>query len=90
MSFNELSSRMKKQLEARGYLPTEESECVYRLMEEVGEVAEALREGHTKSEVGSEILDVCWQAMRLALFLGIDLDEAFEDKLAFNETRGVL
>ena len=87
MGFAQLQSRMKEQLQRRGYMPTDESECVYRLMEEVGEVAEALREGQPEEAVASEILDVCWQAMRLALLKGIDLDAAFESKLAYNETR---
>lgn len=87
MSFAELQGRMKEQLQRRGYMPTDEAECVYRLMEEVGEVAEALREEQPEEALASEIVDVCWQAMRLALLKNIDLDVAFASKLAHNETR---
>jgi NTP pyrophosphatase (non-canonical NTP hydrolase) len=58
-----------------------------RLMEEVGELAEALREGHTEQATSREMVDVCWQVMRLAILKGIDLDAAFEDKYQHNETR---
>ena len=86
MSLNDVQARMVEQLRRRGYYPTDETECFNRLVEEMGEVARALR-SETPEKQAEELLDVIWQAMRLAECKGIDLDAAFDAKLAYNETR---
>jgi NTP pyrophosphatase (non-canonical NTP hydrolase) len=87
MSIRFLQDKMVEQLVRRGFYPVNENEVMLRLMEEVGEVAEALREEKSLEELGSELVDVLWNVMRMAELKGIDLDNAFDAKWKFNETR---
>lgn len=49
-------------------------------MEEVGELAEALRGGHSPEELGAEFADVLAWLATLANIAGINLDDAISKK----------
>jgi NTP pyrophosphatase (non-canonical NTP hydrolase) len=49
------------------------------LMEEVGELAEAVRRGD-RAHAGKEVADVAFMAYSIANVLGVDLDEAIRAK----------
>lgn len=83
----DMQSKMVDQLVRRGFYPVDENEVMLRLMEEVGEVAEAIREKSSMEDLGAELVDVLWNVMRMAELKGIDLDKAFEAKWNYNETR---
>lgn len=87
MSIKNLQVKMVEQLVRRGFYPVDENEVMLRLMEEVGEVAEAIREGQSLEDLGGELIDVIWNVMRMAELKGIDLDQAFDSKWEYNETR---
>ena len=50
------------------------------LMEEVGELASAIAEGHDKAELAKEFADVFAWLVTLANVEGIDLEKAVEEK----------
>lgn len=64
------------------------------LIEEVGETARALLHQETKREkfanstksgiIEDEIADIFWQTLKLASYLKIDLNQAFQNKLEKN------
>lgn len=58
------------------------------LMEEVGELAEALRRGDA-AESGKEVADVAFMAYSIANVLGVDLDETIRAKFLKRDTRDV-
>lgn len=86
-TLKELKSRMVDQLTRRDYMPTDPSECLMRLVEEVGELAKAEREEMDLSEIAMESADILWQLLRYCHLKEIDLEASFLGKLAFNETR---
>ena len=66
---------------------------------EVSEAIEELRSGHASNEVyegaggkpegyPTELADIIIRTLDLAYMLGIDIDAAVQEKLAFNATRG--
>lgn len=63
------------------------------LMTEVGELSKEVlsvsyHPGRERSEnLGHEMFDVVWNLMDLANKLGIDLNQAFEAKMAINDKR---
>ena len=74
---------------------TKDLERVFILLtEEVGELAHDIRltwkDGPSaqRAKLSSELADVFIYVLDLANLLGIDLEQATRDKLAYNETRG--
>jgi NTP pyrophosphatase (non-canonical NTP hydrolase) len=86
-TLNELHGLMVDQLKRRGFYPDSELEVVLRINEEIGEMAEALREKQSNEILANEIVDVFWNLMRLCELKHIDLEEAFLRKWNLNETR---
>ncbi len=89
-TISELQQLMVVQLKERGFYPKESTEILLRLGEEVGEVMEAIREGKNNQELSHEMVDVLWNLLRLAEFKGIDMEQAFIEKLAINNNRPLL
>lgn len=86
-TIKELQAVMVEQLKRRGFYPKDDKEILLRLGEEVGEVMEAVRENKSNTDLSHEMVDVFWNLLRLAEFKGIDLEEAFFEKLEANEKR---
>ncbi len=86
-TIKELQALMVKQLKRRGFYPKDDKEVLLRLGEEVGEVMEAVRENHSKTDLSHEIVDVFWNLLRLTELKNIDLEKAFIEKLEKNEKR---
>jgi len=68
-------------------LPKDEKEVILHLVEEVGEVCEAIRERQSKDDFEKELADVLWQLNKLCWLHEINLEEAFLKKLEKNEKR---
>ena len=81
----------------RGYDKETVSEVFTLLVEEVGELAKAIRKFngqkvHTDSQahnVAEELADVFWLLLDLSNRLDIDLELAFRDKEEKNKTRNI-
>jgi NTP pyrophosphatase (non-canonical NTP hydrolase) len=86
-SLKDLQLLMIEQLKRRGYYPKDEKEVLLRLGEEMGEVFEAVRENQSKENLSHEVVDVLWNLLRFCELKNIDLEKAFLEKLAKNETR---
>ena len=86
-TIKELQDLMVDQLKRRGFYPKEEKEVLLRLGEELGEVFEAVREKHSKKDLGHEVVDVFWNLLRFCELEDIDLEKAFMEKLEKNEKR---
>jgi NTP pyrophosphatase (non-canonical NTP hydrolase) len=79
----------------RGYDKETVSEVFTLLVEEVGELAKAIRKvngqkigAHSKQhEVAEEAADVFWLLIDICNRLGIDLEQAFRDKEIINNKR---
>lgn len=86
---------VQQKIEERGFANETTQQKFLLLVEEVGELAKALRpsEGIKTSadsdtlEIKHEMADVFWLLCCLANGLGIDLDEAIRSKDAKNERR---
>lgn len=86
-SLKELHALMVDQLVRRNFYPVDEQEVILRIGEEVGELYEAIRKKSKKKAIAEELVDVLWNLMRFCELKKIDLEDAFLEKLAFNETR---
>ncbi|MBN2567457.1 hypothetical protein JXB02_05225 [Candidatus Woesearchaeota archaeon] len=87
MDLRTLSERQMAQMGRKGNLPKSTTEVALHLVEEVGEVCEALREGKPKGELEAELADVLWQLNKLCWTEKVDLEKAFMEKLERNERR---
>ena len=90
-SLNEIQSYIKKIMEIRGFNKEKSSDKILLLIEEVGELAKAIRKNESKlgidkskednySSVESEIADVFIVLLSLCDILNIDLLKIFLDK----------
>ena len=90
-SINEIQSYIKKVMEIRGFNKEKSSDKILLLVEEVGELAKAIRKNESKlgidktkeynySSVESEIADVFIVLLSICDVLNIDLFKAFLDK----------
>lgn len=87
--------RIAQLVAERGYDKETIPEVFTLLVEELGELAKAIRKAngqkigtHSKEhEVAEELADVFWLTIDLANRLGVDLAAAFEHKEAINQTR---
>lgn len=86
---------VQRKIEERGFADETTQQKFLLLVEEVGELAKALRplegiktsDDSSKLEVKHEMADIFWLLCCLANGLGIDLDEAIRSKDAKNEKR---
>lgn len=87
MNLNELKEKQIEQMRKKNCLPKDRIEVVLHLVEEIGEVCEALREKQSKEEYENEIADILWQLNKLCWIEKIDLEKIFLKKLEKNEKR---
>ncbi len=87
MDLNELREKEIEQLKKKGKWPQDEKEIILHLVEEVGEVCEAIREKQSKEDFESEIADVLWQLNKLCEVHNINLEKSFLRKLDKNGKR---
>ena len=90
-SINEIQSYIKKVMEIRGFNKEKSSDKILLLVEEVGELAKAIRKNEKKlgidktkeynySSIESEIADVFIVLLSICDILNIDLFKAFLEK----------
>ena len=90
-SINEIQNYIKKIMEIRGFNKEKSSEKILLLIEEVGELAKAIRKNENKlgidktkeynySSIESEIADVFIVLLSICDILNIDLLKVFLDK----------
>ena len=90
-SINEIQSYIKKVMEIRGFNKEKSSDKILLLVEEVGELAKAIRKNENNlgidktkeynySSIESEIADVFIVLLSICDILNIDLLKAFLDK----------
>jgi len=96
MTIQEAQKKVYNHLKEIGYLEIETTplHAFVHLIEETGEVARALLHKETKrgnlpfttepSEIEDEVADIFWQTLKLASYLDIDLESAFENKYQKN------
>jgi len=87
MGLKELQNKQIEQMKRKGCLPKTNIDVVLHLVEEVGEVCEAIREKQSKEDFENEVADVLWQLNKLCWIEGIDLEKVFIRKLEKNEKR---
>ena len=100
MHIREAQKQLAQYIDEIGYREVEKtpSEAFLHLVEEVGETARSLLHSGTgrekmsnttvPKELEEEVADVFWQTLKLAIYLDIDLESAFEKKFAKNRERG--
>ncbi len=97
MEIREAQNLVHEQTRKVGYhdIETTPTQVFLHLVEEVGEVSRNLLYKETKrgekiknttvpKEFDDEIADLLWQTLRLASYLNIDLEDAFNKKYAKN------
>jgi len=87
MNLNELKDKQIAQMTKKKCLPRDNVEVVLHLVEEVGEVCEAIREKQPREDFENEVADILWQLNKLCWIYKIDLEEVFLRKLEKNEKR---
>lgn len=87
MDLEELKNKQIEQMKKKGRLPKSDTEVALHLVEEVGEVCEAIRENQSQENLEDEIADVLWQLNKLCYIRKVDLEKAFIQKLEKNSKR---
>ncbi|MBD3304389.1 hypothetical protein GF343_04540 [Candidatus Woesearchaeota archaeon] len=87
MNLEELKNKQIEQMKKKGCLPKTDIEVVLHLVEEVGEVCEAVREKQPKEDFEGELADILWQLNKICWIHKIDLEEIFLKKLEKNACR---
>ncbi len=99
MEIREAQKIIKDYLEEIGYtkIETTPTHAFLHLVEEVGEVSRILlhkntnRDSlHNTTEIGEledEVADIFWQTLKLASYLGIDLESSFLKKYEKNKAK---
>lgn len=87
MELKELKDKQIEQMTKKKCLPKNELEVVLHMVEEVGEVCEAIREKQSKEDFENEVADILWQLNKLCWIHDIDLEQVFLRKLKKNEER---
>lgn len=87
MDLEELKNKQIEQMEKKGCLPKTDIEVVLHLVEEVGEVCEAVREKQSKEDFEEELADILWQLNKLCWIHKINLEDVFLKKLEKNACR---
>lgn len=88
-SLNELVTQVRDFCDARGWAHSNPTGLISSTLIELGELAEHYQwqkefkefTDEEKQEIGYEFVDVFWYLIRLADKSGIDLEQAFEDKV---------
>jgi len=100
MHIRDAQTQLAEYIDEIGYREVEKTpaEAFLHLVEEVGETARSLLHSGTArgkmsnttvpKELEEEVADVFWQTLKLAVYLDIDLEGAFEKKFAKNRARG--
>jgi NTP pyrophosphatase (non-canonical NTP hydrolase) len=99
MEIKQAQKLVGEHLEKIGYtkVETDVKHVFLHLLEEVGELARTLLHKETKrdslpfttkpSELSDELADIFWQTIKLALYLKIDLESCFINKLEKNRKK---
>lgn len=87
MNLEELKDKQIEQMTRKNCLPKNDIEVVLHMVEEVGEVCEAIREKQSREDFENEIADILWQLNKLCWIRKINLEEAFLRKLQKNADR---
>lgn len=87
MDLNKLKDMQIEQMSKKRCLPKSEREVILHMMEEVGELCEAIRENKSREEFEEEVADILWQLNKLCWIHKIDLEKAFLNKLEKNAKR---
>ena len=87
MDLEKLKDAQIEQMRKKECLPKDGTEVLLHLVEEVGEVCEAIREKQPKEDFENEVADVLWQLNKLCWIHKINLEEIFLKKLKKNECR---
>ncbi|MBN1275649.1 nucleotide pyrophosphohydrolase [Candidatus Woesearchaeota archaeon] len=85
MDLKTMQEKQREQAARKDRLPKDMAEVVLHLVEEVGEVCEAIREGQPREYFEAEVADVLWQLNKLCWMNGFDLERAFLAKLEKKE-----
>ena len=91
----ELQAYVARTCRERGWDRAEDLETMLLLVEEVGELARALRDqrhlfqeaGRTRAQVGEELADVLSYLLDLSNRLGVDMETAIRQKEKINRQR---
>ncbi|SEO75327.1 MazG-like family protein [Paenibacillus sp. OV219] len=93
MNISELQQYVHGFSEAKGFDKSTIEQRMLFLMTEVGELSKEVLsisfhpEREQSENLGYEMFDIVWNLMDLANKLGIDLNQAFEAKMAINDKR---
>jgi NTP pyrophosphatase (non-canonical NTP hydrolase) len=87
MNLEELKDKQIEQMTKKKCLPKNDIEVVLHMVEEVGEVCEAIREKQSREDFENEVADILWQLNKLCWIHKINLEEVFLRKLQKNEDR---
>ena len=77
MDLEELKEKQIQQMSKKGCLPKDSTEVILHLVEEIGELCEAIRENHQREDFENEIADILWQLNKLCWIHKIDLEDVF-------------
>jgi NTP pyrophosphatase (non-canonical NTP hydrolase) len=85
---------LQAHIKAKDFHPDKREGYVLKLMEEIGELAEAMRKDKRMAQVGTikgtveeELYDVLYYIVALANLYGVDLEEAFRLKEELNRRK---
>ena len=87
MNLEKLKNMQIEQMTKKGCLPKDDIEVVLHMVEEIGEVCEAIREKQSREEFEDEVADILWQLNKLCWIHKINLEEVFLKKLKKNAER---
>jgi NTP pyrophosphatase (non-canonical NTP hydrolase) len=87
MDLEELKNKQIEQMRKKNCLPKDQMDVILHLVEEVGEVCEAIRENQFKEDFEDEVADVLWQLNKLCFIRDVNLEKIFLKKLEKNEKR---
>jgi NTP pyrophosphatase (non-canonical NTP hydrolase) len=87
MNLEELKNKQIEQMTKKNCLPKNDIEVVLHMVEEVGEICEAIREKQSREDFENEVADVLWQLNKLCWIHKINLEEVFLRKLQKNANR---
>lgn len=90
MEISEFQQYVSNFSKEKGFADTTIEKRTMYLMAELGELTEAILkrdDDNAKREIGLEMFDVIWNVCDLANKLGIDLEEAFQEKMEINRGR---
>ncbi|ENQ3105081.1 MazG nucleotide pyrophosphohydrolase domain-containing protein [Bacillus sp. 491mf] len=90
MKLSEFQQYVSNFSKEKGFADTTIEKRTMYLMAELGELTEAIlkrNDDNVKREIGLEMFDVIWNVCDLANKLGINLEEAFREKMEINRGR---